>query len=153
MVDATKSIKARNVPNLIASIEDLLNQFTISASETHVSLETFASDSKLHNHFNDASYQSQSAMLGLLKNSFKKLGSPTRLDKAIKLANEAMFTEENGDRDGVPSVMVIYTDGRSKPGKTENFTAEIESLKVSYQIRRKATSLKDKLSKAYLFIK
>ena len=140
MVDMTKSIKARNVPKLIASIEDLLNQFTISASETHVSLETFASDSKLHNTFKDEAFYSQAAMLGLLKNSTKKLRNPTRLDKAIKMANELMFTEQNGDRPGVPSVVVIYSDGRSKPEKTENFLEDIKSLKVSNQSINKASS-------------
>ena len=141
-MDTTKSVRAHNVPTLKASIKDLLGNLTISASETHVSLETFSFEGTLHNQFKDEAFQSQEAMFDLIDSSIDKLRSPTRLDLAIKLANESMFTEESGDRLGVRSVMVIYTDGRSKPNKTEDFGEQLMALKVSNQTASQASKLK-----------
>lgn len=129
LVDTTKSITYANVPKLKASLVSLVNKFNVSTSGTHVSFETFEKESTLHNKFNDDLYHSNKAIGDLITNNITKLDSPTRLDKALTMARELMFRDESGQRAGVRSAMVLYTDGRSHPA-TENFILDVEAIKV-----------------------
>lgn len=129
VVDTTKSIERKNVPVLRRSLKKLIQEFDISEEGVHISFETFAKDSKLHNKFNDESFHSNKAMMSLIQKSIKKLTMPTRLDKALFKADREMFIKENGDRAGVPSVMLLYTDGKSHP-ETEDFVPAVISLRV-----------------------
>ncbi|KAL9968594.1 hypothetical protein ACROYT_G020703 [Oculina patagonica] len=131
VVDTTKSIKAANVPKLKKALTDLVKQFAVAEDGTHVSFQTFAKESVIHNYFNDANYYSEEAVLALIDNGISKLTKPTRLDKALQMADEEMFTEESGDRPGVRSVMVLFTDGRSHPRQTdvEKYRTDVQDMK------------------------
>lgn len=129
LVDTTKSITYANVPKLKASLISLVNKFNVSTDGTHVSLETFAKESTLHNKFNDDLYHSNKAINDLITKGITKLDQPTRLDKALKMAREITFRDESGQRAGVRSAMVLYTDGRSHPA-TENFILDVAAIKV-----------------------
>ena len=118
------------VPKLKEALQNLVNQFDVSPSGTHVSFETFHYRSTLHNKFNDDNYHSNKAIDDLITRSLNKLRQPTRLDIALKTGNEAMFTMQSGQRPGVQSAMILYTDGRSHP-RTEDFFPDIAALKVS----------------------
>ena len=131
MVDTTKSIKEENIPKLKQALELLVQQFDVSEDGTHVSLETFAKDSTLHNKFSDSNYHSEEAVLKLINDGISKLTKPTRLDKAIQMADEEMFTKESGDRPGVLSVMVLLTDGKSHPNTdVARYLEDIKDIKV-----------------------
>ncbi|KAJ7394273.1 behavioral response to pain [Desmophyllum pertusum] len=129
LVDTTRSIEEENIPTVKAALQHLVQKFDISTDGTHVSFETFAAKSKLHNKFNNDTYHSKEAVLDLISDSINKLTQPTRLDFALKTAKEHMFTEESGLRPGVRSAMVLYTDGRSYPG-SEDFFLDVVALKV-----------------------
>ena len=133
VIDTTRSIRRVNVPVLKEALQQLVKRFTISTGKTHVSMITFAGKSKLHNTFKDPAYHSQNAILRLISNHVKRLRSPTRLDRAMKAADEKMFTPENGLRPGIGKVMVLYTDGRTNPS-SDDFTAEIAALKVRPEV-------------------
>ena len=128
MVDTTKSIKEKNVPKLKKALQHLVQQFDISEDGTHISFETFAKESILHNKFNDPAYHSEQAILNLISNKIE-LSKPTRLDSALSMAKDKMFIEENGLRAGVEKVMVLYADGRSHPN-TKDFYLDVIALKV-----------------------
>ena len=130
VVDRTKSIKTENIPKLKAALEHLVQKFDVSTSGTHISFETFAGKAKLHNEFKDDGYHNQAAVLNLIEGSFTQLRKPTRLDRAIKLAKEKMFTQKSGLRPGVEKVLVLYTDGRSHPIHTDSFFLDVAELKV-----------------------
>ena len=130
LVDTTKSIKYENLPMLKEALVTLVNQFDISPDGTHVSLETFDRESTLHNTFKDDRYHSNKAIDDLITNGFKKLRQPTRLDIALGTAKNRMFTEGSGQRAGVRSAMVLFTDGKSHPN-TEDFLLDIIALKAS----------------------
>ena len=129
MVDKTKSIKEENIPKLKAALKHLVQRFDISEDETHVSLATFAKQARLQNTFNNPAYHNVDAMQDLINSSISRLSQPTRLDRAMKLAIEHMFTERNGLR-GVRNVLVLYTDGRSHPRDTEMFYLDVVAIKV-----------------------
>ena len=111
------------------ALRNLVSHFDVSPSGTHVSFETFHKKSTLHSKFNDDNYHSNKAIDDLITSSLNKLSQPTRLDKALKTANESMFTTQSGQRPGIRSTMVLYTDGRSHPA-TKEYLLEIAALKV-----------------------
>ena len=130
VADRTESIKWRNIPKLKEALQLLVQRFDISADKTHVSYLTFARSSKLQNTFNDAAYHSQAAILTLISGSIKNLGRQTRLDRAIKAANEQMFALNNGLRPGVGNTMVLFTDGRTHP-TSKDMSGHVAALKVT----------------------
>ncbi|PFX33735.1 Collagen alpha-6(VI) chain [Stylophora pistillata] len=129
IVDTTKSIRVENIPILTEALKHLVQEFEIGSDRTHVSLETFSSEATLHNKFNDEQYHSEDALLKLISDSINNLAQPTRLDKALVLAKEEMFTEESGMRPDARNAVVLYTDGRSHPD-TEDFYLDIVALKM-----------------------
>ena len=133
MVDETESIGKNNIPKLRAAITNLVQRFDISGVGTHVSVQTFrAEESKVHNMFNNPGYHSLPAIRNVLASNIQgnKLRSPTRLDIAVGTAKEQMFTKQNGLRAGVRKVMVLYTDGKTHPEDTKDFSGDILALKV-----------------------
>ena len=63
-------------------------------------------------------------------NNLNKLRQPTRLDIALGTAKNLMFTEGKGQRAGVRSAMVLFTDGKSHPD-TKDVLLDIVALKAS----------------------
>ena len=131
MVDLTKSIKNENIPKISEALKEFVSRFVIGPGDTHVSLETFAAFSTLHNKFKDTAYHSEQAVDDLIDAKVRgPLKQPTRLDRALSKANEEMFTQENGDRPGVLSVLILMTDGKTHPN-TQDFSSSVDSLKVN----------------------
>ena len=130
-MDTTKSIKSENIPILKSSLELLVQQFVVAENGSHVSLETFDRETVVHSKFNDAQYHNELAVIDLIDASIGNLRSPTRLDFALQTANDTVFTNANGKRMGIPSVMLLFTDGRSHPS-TEDLMPFVRALKVSY---------------------
>ena len=131
MVDLTKSITNENIPKISEALKAFVSRFVIGPGETHVSLETFAEFSTLHNKFKNTAYHSEQAVDDLIDDKVRgPLKKPTRLDRALSKANEEMFTQENGDRPGVLSVLILMTDGKTHPN-TQDFSSSVDSLKVN----------------------
>ena len=135
VVDTTKSLgqESEILPFLKDVTSLLVQEFDISADKTHVSLETFNNKAQVHNKLNDPTFWSKDAFLDLIQGKISELKSPTRLDFALEEANREMFTEANGDRPGVPNVLVMFTDGRTHESTDlEKNTANIKELKVTF---------------------
>ncbi|PFX33733.1 Integrin alpha-1 [Stylophora pistillata] len=119
VVDTSQSIKQKNINDLKTILENLVQQFDISNDGTHISLETFGDKSVIHKLFDEPDFFAKKSLTSLIDKGIDKLSRPTRLDLALEKADLEMFTEENGDRHGVRSVMVLFTDGRSHPKDTD----------------------------------
>lgn len=137
MVDTTKSIGEKNIPFLKKFLKRTIQKLGVSQNGSHVSFETFAADSILHNAFNDTAFHTNEKMNGLIDRGINKLTQPTRLDLALSKADEEMFTTANGNRAGVSSVLLLLTDGRSHPRQTKDYSKAISSLKVRPVCRKR----------------
>ena len=62
------------------------------------------SDHQQHNSFNDA------------VDNIPLMGRTTRTDKALRLAQNELFTLANGARQGIPKVLIALLDGSQTPG-------------------------------------
>lgn len=132
MVDTTQSIKQKNINELKTVLKNLVQQFDISNDGAHIALETFGDKSVIHNLFDEPKFFEKNSITNLIDEKIDKLTKPTRLDLALEKADLELFTRENGDRHGVRSVMVLFTDGRSHPTETEKkkYKEHLRSIKV-----------------------
>ena len=130
MVDQTGSLQDENLPIIRESLKRFIQKFTIGPDDTHASLESFGEFSTVHNTFNDPDYHSEQAMLDLIDAQLTEFDHITRLDRALSTADENMFISDSGERPGVPSIMVLMTDGKTNPA-SEDFSLTVDSLKVA----------------------
>ena len=75
-------------------------------------------------------------MLDLIDAELTEIDHITRLDRALTTANQDMFTADSGQRPGVPSVMVLMTDGKTNPA-SEDFSLTVDALKVAELLETK----------------
>ena len=130
MVDLTGSLQEENLPIIRESLKRFTQKFTIGPDDTRVSLETFGEHSTLLNKFSDPVHQSKQALSDLIDAKMTKFDNITRLDRALIKADEEMFIPESGERPGVPSVMVLMTDGKTNKA-SDDFSSTVASLKVA----------------------
>ena len=130
-MDLTKSIRYKNLPIIRDSVKQFVKRFKIGPNDTHVSLETFAGESTLQTKFNDAAYYSEQALVDLMGDKLRGFSSPTRLDKALFMADQKMFNFADGYRVGVRGVNILITEGKTNPA-SEDFSSAVQSLKVIY---------------------
>ena len=65
--------------------------------------------------------------------SISYTGGGTRTDRALELANSALFCPAGGDRSGVSNVLVVITDGKTNPG-SKKYNLVLSPLRVSIVI-------------------
>ena len=114
VIDQTRSVGKRDYGVMMNALaEKFLPLFTISEEATHFSVVTFAQQATIRIPFNHTASSSLQQLADLISDmSSDRLGSPTRTDRAIEVANEA-FEEANGDRRHAANALVLLTDGRT----------------------------------------
>ena len=106
---------------MIESVRTLISKYHVGPDKTRVSIVTYHNKAQVRASFDDAKYQSQKGLNGLLDEmkAKDKLGNPTRTDIALEVVNKEVFNTKNGDRPDSPNVMIVFTDGathkKSKP--------------------------------------
>ena len=90
-------------------VTDLASEITISPSGGQASVTVFSTDAKLMIKFSD--HQTFATFKDAV-NALKHTKGGTRIDKALEVANNDMFSATNGMRPDVPKVLVFITDGK-----------------------------------------
>ena len=90
-------------------IKQLAAHFQISQSGTRAGLVLFSNYASLKIKFSDYSNTSEFQMA---VDRLPLIGKTTRIDKALQIASEDMFKEENGMRPSVPKLLILLTDGK-----------------------------------------
>lgn len=116
LVDSSKSMRQPQRTEIKAVVSDLLDNFNVSAEETHVALVTFDIDVVIHNNFTDSRYYNKKALEKKLKRILKRApkGWGTRADIALFEAATKLFTPEGGDRPDAVDVVLVLTDGKQR---------------------------------------
>ena len=105
IVDASGSISRRNFKKLLDFIQDLLDGFDISEEGTHIAVIEYSTKASVQIKFNDFSGAQLHAPN--IKRKIRRIPHSrgyTYIDKALKLANTSVFSEEGGMRPGVTKV-------------------------------------------------
>ena len=132
LVDRTQSIGKENFLLLKGFLLQIFDALDISPNATHTGIIVFDKKAQVLNRFSDSDFHSTKAVHNLIEEIPDKLGSPTRIDKALEAALEELFTVEGGDRPRFRNVLVLLTDGRTNPASTP-YNEIIPLLKVRFK--------------------
>ena len=97
-----------NWAHLLSFISNIIDAFNIGEQETRIGLVIFSTDAKLEitlDQFYDP-VELKDVVLSL-----KLIGGETNTGKALHVARTKCFNSKYGEREGVPNIAVIITDG------------------------------------------
>ena len=103
-------------------LKALAATFGVSSDDSRAGVVTFSYDAehsiKLKDHSDILSFNNAVDKIFLM-------GSTTRIDKALRLAQKELFSLSNGGRPGIPKLLVLLTDGSQTPGADVEEPAQI----------------------------
>ena len=124
MLDESGSIGLVNFEMMRLFVSQLVSRMDIDNGNTRVALVTFSSGTETSFDFNDyttvASVQSAIAALNYS-------GGSTNTGGALAFVRTSILTSAAGDRDNVPNVVVVLTDGRSADATLTTVNIEINN--------------------------
>ena len=107
MLDSSGSLRDQ-YPQIKAFIKNFVSNLAVSKEGVHVGVVTFSFYATLSIKFSDFVNKAD------FKEAVEKIpfmGSTTRIDRALKVVNEDMFSESNGARRDVTKMLILLTDG------------------------------------------
>lgn len=110
IVDSSRSVGWKNYETLKRALTKLTDYFDVSKDGTHFGFIHYNQDATLDFDFSDTSLYSPEALKEKIM-EIKYDPGLTRTDKAIKMANDRLFTDKGGARKDVPKFLVVLTDG------------------------------------------
>lgn len=128
IVDSSRSVGWKNYETVKRSLTKLTDYFDVSKDGTHFGFIHYNQDAILDFDFSDTSLHNTEALKEKIMEMKYDQGR-TRTDKAIKMANERLFTERGGARQGVPKFLIVLTDGSTMEDSTPYATV-LAPLKV-----------------------
>jgi len=119
IVDTSGSISRRNFKLLLRFIRSLVNSFQVSEDHTHIAIIEYSTGASVQLRFNDlpGSKLTKNNVYEIVKRIPHKRGK-TYIDRALRLANDEVFTLKGGMRDDVRKVSWFACDinGISRSG-------------------------------------
>ena len=136
LLDSSKSLQP-NYKRLKNFLLTLADTFDINYYDSRAAVITFSWYAKhsirLRDHANMASFKSAVDDIPLL-------GSTTRIDRPLRLAEKKMFRPTNGARSGVAKILVILTDGGGSDTITRYTTSE-DPVDIADSLRNEGITL------------
>ena len=129
ILDSSRTVGWNNFDTLKRSLVKLTEYFHVSKKGTHFGLIHYNENATLDFDFTDASLHNIEALKERIMDVDYDPGL-TRTDKAIKMANEKLFTDRGGARKNVPKLLVVVTDGKTSEGSAP-YPSVLAPLKVT----------------------
>ena len=115
IIDASDSVDyGTEYGTCLKFVANITKFFKVSEQGTHFGAIVYSSTAKLQFNFANANYYNNERLQEAITN-FHWLGSGTRTDLALELANTDLFSSKGGDRPSKPNVLFVITDGRTHP--------------------------------------
>ncbi|XP_048579839.1 uncharacterized protein LOC5504566 isoform X2 [Nematostella vectensis] len=112
IMDASGSIGPYDFQKERDFVKSMSSKFTVLPGKTHVAVMSYSDYATINMRFGEYPYMDQ--VRRAIDRIPYTLGR-TRIDRALKLAAEDMFTEGRGARNGIPKIAIILTDGKQTP--------------------------------------
>ena len=109
ILDSSGSVRD-DYPKLKGFLKSLAAAFQLNDDGPIAGVVTFSAEAELSIKLNDHSMHNVTSFNEAV-DSIPYMGSFTRLDKALELARTDLFSVANGDRPGVPNVLIALVDG------------------------------------------
>jgi len=94
--------------NVLGFAKRIVSAFPIDRDLTQIGLLKFSDDAEIVFHLN--TYGDRQSLLNAMDNVAIS-GGNTNIAAALRTARQAMFTEQNGARPGIPDILILLTDG------------------------------------------
>ena len=107
----------------------LIDQFHISFQTTHFGIIVYSDRANLICRFSDQNYYGSKMLLKWTILGLEFPDGDTRTDRALRMAGRNLYSNIGGDRDGVPNVLVVITDGITAHG-SEPYKDVLKPLQV-----------------------
>lgn len=130
IIDSSDSITFDDYNLCLQFVADLVKHFKVSKQDTHFGAIVFSTTPQLQFSFADKQFYKAKRLRKKIK-SFPYLGEGTRTDKALTLANMELFSEQGGDREDKPDVLIVITDGRTHPLESKPYLEVLQPLQAS----------------------
>ena len=112
VLDQSTSIVLESYENWYVQVlgfaKRIAGAFPIDRNLTQIGLMKFSDEIDIVFHLN--TYGDRQSVLNAIDNADID-GGDTNIAAALRTAREAMFTEQNGSRPGVPKILILLTDG------------------------------------------
>jgi hypothetical protein len=110
VLDSSTSVGNANYDKMKDFVKKFLHSANIDGGEVRVGLVSYST--KVTVEFQLNAYTTKADLFAAVDNIPWRYGSTNTAD-GLQTMHEDMFTEENGDRPGVPNICIIMTDGVS----------------------------------------
>ncbi|KAJ8319985.1 hypothetical protein KUTeg_001572 [Tegillarca granosa] len=110
VLDSSTSVGQGNYNKMLNFLKEFLTNADIDSGSIRVGVVSYSTGVHVEFQMND--YTTQQEVFNAIDNIPYRYGSTNTADGLRKMHNE-MFTAKNGDRDGVPNIAIVITDGVS----------------------------------------
>lgn len=108
--DSSHSVAKESWVRIKQAAKDIIGHIDISPQGTEVSILVYSADVQEFYVFDNKTNGDKNALTNVI-DDLKFYGSWSRLDIALNTVLNDAFTSENGARNNVPKVILIFTDG------------------------------------------
>ncbi|XP_032222129.2 cuticlin-6 [Nematostella vectensis] len=122
LIDASGSIGRRRWPKVVEFTQAIINSFNVSEEGSHVGIILYSTKTELlvkFNTFQGSELTADNINAKVAAVNYRDWGGLTYIDRALKLANEQLFSPEGGMRASkdILKVAVVFTDGKQTKDK------------------------------------
>ena len=114
LADISNSMnEGNNRGDLIKVVHALVDEVEVSETSHHFGFATFAVDATLHSNFLNPTYYNAGNLKSKVEKevNVKPDKDSTRIDLAMELVLNELFSSDGGDRPNARNVLLIFTDG------------------------------------------
>ena len=124
VLDESASVGRKNYELVKTFVINLVKDFDIGTENVRIGLITYSTKVYLHADLNQ--YNTTDSITKAIRSLPYRHGS-TNTEDALKLLRTSSFQKNHGDRENVPNIAIVITDGDSN--KPENTKAAADALK------------------------
>ena len=111
VLDNSGSVSNVNYGKMMTFVEDLVLSLDVGAAATQIGAVTFANDARIRFFLNK--FRDSLDIVGELM-AMRRQSGGTNTAEALKITREQLLLAANGARAGIPQVIIVITDGKSR---------------------------------------
>ena len=135
LVDRSGSIDKQNFEKVKSFVLNVIAGFDVSKNGTHIGIISYSSDAKTiisFDQFDDPNFDYEKLNDTIRDGLASPEGGTTRIDLALKTADEELFSDITKYRSFVPKILLILTDGQqTKEGVMNRVDLAVATRKLS----------------------
>jgi Mg-chelatase subunit ChlD len=140
ILDSSTSVGSGNYDKMKNFCKDFLQNADLDSGNVRVGILSYSSKVKIEFYLN--SYGTFAEVADAIDKIVYRYGSTNTAD-SLKSMREEMFSTRNGDRDGVPDICIILTDGVSNINSRKTIPQAVESRAAGIHIYAIGIGLRD----------